>query len=230
MKILAIESSTIKSEIALLDNKRCLSTKKANNKQQSSSCLTALIEEAIKETKLTTCEIDLVAVSIGPGSFTGLRVGCVIAKTIGYAMGTPIVAVPTHQIIASQGAEHFRSTEENLVRVISDGQRKQLFASEWSLDELGQVGAGTWPVIVDPVDWIQSISQSDLLCGAGIKLLRDFGLSHQYLANESTWQPTAETLGRIGQDKFERGEVADLWSLTPFYLRPSAAEEKAKKA
>ncbi len=175
----------------------------------------------MSEFKLRPRDADCVAVSVGPGSFTGLRVGIVFAKTFGWLNKCPIVAVPTFNAIAAQvttaGTDH--------IGVIADAQRGELFLAEFKRE--GELASATSEVTIVSIDEARArLTEQSVLSGPGLdKYAGEFG-GFCRLADASEWQPTACSIARLGQKAFDTGNIADPWKLEPFYLRRSAAEEK----
>ncbi|MEZ6092754.1 MAG: tRNA (adenosine(37)-N6)-threonylcarbamoyltransferase complex dimerization subunit type 1 TsaB [Pirellulaceae bacterium] len=101
--------------------------------QRGGSQTTQLLETMLQDHQIKPNEIDLIAISSGPGSFTGLRIGCLIAKAWSFVHKTTLVAVPTHQLVAEQARYHL--PPNTIIGVATDAQRKELFVSRWSLSQ-----------------------------------------------------------------------------------------------
>ena len=95
MKILAIESSSLVASAAVLEDDIIKAEYVLNNKKTHSQTLLPMIDEVLRHSETEASEVDAVAVSSGPGSFTGLRIGAATAKGIGMALNKPLIAVPT---------------------------------------------------------------------------------------------------------------------------------------
>ncbi|MGI9558331.1 MAG: tRNA (adenosine(37)-N6)-threonylcarbamoyltransferase complex dimerization subunit type 1 TsaB [Thermodesulfobacteriota bacterium] len=98
MKVLAIESSTHRGQIALADGEKTLAVRSLTKNAEE---LTLSVDEALKETSIGKSDIGLVAVSSGPGFFTSLKVGAAAAKAFAYALGIPIAPVPSLELLAA---------------------------------------------------------------------------------------------------------------------------------
>jgi len=165
-------------------------------------------------------DIQLIAVTQGPGSFTGLRIGVTAAKTLAYAVGAEVIGVNTLKVIASQVP-----AERQDVWAVMDAQRGQLFTARFRRRE------GDWEAIVEThiMDnglWLQSLTPDAAVTGPGLAKLRDRLPSGIAVVQESCWTPEAATVGRVGYLEFRAGKRDDLWALAPEYFRKSAAEEK----
>jgi tRNA threonylcarbamoyladenosine biosynthesis protein TsaB len=168
-----------------------------------------------------------VAVAVGPGSFTGLRVGVTTAKTFAYAISAEVLGVNTLAVIAENSpAEILR------VSCIVDAQRGQLYAADFVREKAGCFQPVGETQIVDREAWLAQIGQSVegvAVSGPAIKLLANkIPASVQVLA-ESCWVPTAAMVGRLAARNYAAGMRDDVWKLVPNYYRRSAAEEKREK-
>lgn len=173
--------------------------------------------------RLTPSEIQTLGVSVGPGSFTGLRVGVVFAKTWAYATGCRLVAVDTHLAIA-------RRTPADLaaVWVLSDAQRGDVYASRYVRSATAAPFLCDTPIAVHSAAvWLSQRLPGEALTGPGAAKLdaeavREKGLT---LLPESDRLPTASGIVELARLQSAADEFADLWTLEPFYCRKSAAEE-----
>jgi tRNA threonylcarbamoyladenosine biosynthesis protein TsaB len=179
----------------------------------------ALLEaEGIKPTELTG-----VMVSIGPGSFTGLRVGVMSAKALAYATGCRLMAVPTFHAIAGQSP-----AEVSVVEVISDALQGLVYAQRFR-----RVGIEQWDpadeLRIEPVaDWAGRLAADVWVSGPGVDL-------HDRAIPEAvTRVPAADRMPGMAA-VYRAGlrqaplSAAEVMRLEPLYLRPSSAEEKAER-
>jgi tRNA threonylcarbamoyladenosine biosynthesis protein TsaB len=169
----------------------------------------------------TPRDCELLAVSIGPGSFTGLRVGVVCAITWAYATGCRVVAVDTHRAIAGNTPNGISRVE-----VVSDAQRGDLYSSRFVRD-----GEARWQE-VDPLgflpatEWLTRLDSDAVVTGPGLEKLHERIAGRCRLLERPLWRPCAAEVGRLGVEQAAAGGFADFWSLEPLYLRRSSAEEK----
>ncbi len=180
--------------------------------------------------------LELVAVSLGPGSFTGLRIGMVTAKSMAFALNVPIVAVNTLEAIAcsvSATSESSPERQRQVIKTVVNAQRKQLFAaafqthSHWAATQIGETQ------ILGYDDWVDHVEEGDVISGSGLSLIANQieNLSNKVqftIAPESTWAPDANVIGQLAYQRFLNQDFDDVWSVEPLYYRPSAAEEKLK--
>jgi tRNA threonylcarbamoyladenosine biosynthesis protein TsaB len=219
LMLLAVETSGSLGSIAVTDGSNLLAERLlASGGVRHAQSLVTEVDKLLRELTLKPTDIGAVAVSIGPGSFTGLRVGLVFAKTFAWLNQSQLVAVDTLRAIAQQAPD-----EEALVTALVDAQRGEMFAGTYRLDPI--TGCR------QPIDRIHVTSQDVLpqdpvLTGPGlIKLRPELAMNHRLLA-ESSWQPRASTIARLGTDMISRKEFSIPETLEPVYIRLSYAEEK----
>jgi tRNA threonylcarbamoyladenosine biosynthesis protein TsaB len=224
MKILALETSGFSGEIALLEEDAVVATVTLDDRQRTAQALAPGMAAALAEAGWRPSDIALVAVTIGPGSFTGLRVGVTTAKTFAYAAGCEVLGVNTLAAIAAQVS----IGEQRALATVLDAQRGDLFANQFEIAD-GYWRALAPPEIVPAEVFLDALPPETLLTGSGLAKWRD-RLAGRAVAPEAVWQPRAVTVGQLAWRDYQAGRRDDLWTLAPHYLRASAAEEKAANA
>ncbi len=225
MLILGIETSGPRGSIAVCRDDECLAEVELESApRRHAQTLVSQMDDSFRQLGLKVAELEAVAVSIGPGSFTGLRVGVVCAKTLAYAIGCPLAAVDTFEVIAANSPLDVTS-----VHVIADAQRGDLFAAQYRRMSNVEWIREITPRIVGAEDWFAKLTNRDVVSGPG--LLVDHGREAAVWRSlpEATWIPSARQAAAIGARQIQRGVVADIATLEPFYVRRSAAEEKADR-
>ena len=225
MRILAIETSQRNAGFALFDSDRTEDplARELTAPTQSSGAVST-VSDLLAEAGWAAGSLDVVAASLGPGSFTGLRVGLTIANTLGYATGAVPVGVPTFEIVASQVEE----AEPERLLVVGDAQRGEAFVQNFAREGEGWTPRGE--VAIRSVEQIADREQSPfLVAGPGLtRFADDFGnVAGCVVADRQHWQPRAETLARLAASSPNNSTRA---LLRPIYIRRSAAEEKAERA
>jgi tRNA threonylcarbamoyladenosine biosynthesis protein TsaB len=217
MLVLALETSHEPGTIALLQDGICLEETRLSSAKRRGQTLVSELKQLFLRHNLSPRQTDLLAVGIGPGSFTGLRVGIVAAKTIAYICQAPVAAVPTLQTIVNNvPAEISQAT------VAIDAQRTELF-----LQTFHRTSDSLWEPLSEirilPFDhWLETLSPDDVVLGPGLQPFQQQLTGRCRLLDESTWLPRASILARAALDpRFQ----AALWDVLPLYVRVSAAEE-----
>jgi tRNA threonylcarbamoyladenosine biosynthesis protein TsaB len=228
--ILAVDTSGMCGTIALRRNGELLEERELEqSRRRHAQTLISEIKEILDAHELASADVGIVAVSHGPGSFTGLRVGIVFAKTLAYVTGCRIAAVDTLQAIAeSVTSETF--SEINRLHVVSDAQREQLFVSDFRRAETGFWEASGPIDIVDCDGWLNSAANQAgsefAVIGPGLAKVADGLPESVRCLPEEMWTPRAANVAAIAERLAADNQFADPFELEPFYLRKSSAEEK----
>jgi tRNA threonylcarbamoyladenosine biosynthesis protein TsaB len=131
-RLLALETSGLYGSLALAEDGQVVADRTLSPPQRTAQSLAPAIEQLVAEVGWSIRDLSVVAVTVGPGSFTGLRVGVVTAKTLAYALGAQVVGVNTLEVIAAR-----ISNQPQLVTVL-DAQRQELFVARWRWSESGE--------------------------------------------------------------------------------------------
>jgi len=188
--------------------------------QRTAQSFAPTLVEQLESVDWSPQDIQLIVVTKGPGSFTGLRIGITAAKTLAYAVNAEVIGVNTLKVIASRApAEH------QDIWAVMDAQRGQLFAARFRRrDDDWETIVQTH--IVNNEHWLQTLPPDAAVTGPGLAGLRDRLPTGIVIADDRCWPPRAAAVGRVGYLEFRSGKSDDLWALAPEYFRKSAAEEK----
>ena len=210
------------------------------NERAARSLLPA-IQALLAEAQLAPSDLGGVAVAVGPGSFTGLRVGVTAAKTFAFAASLPLAAVCTLDLFASQAREAANQSaaipDKHLWAIIDAG-RGELYAGCYDCTTCDStVGDSTVGIdlAVDPTqilsdsDWLGQLQPGDRVVGPALAKYAEQLGSEIHQATTELCQATATTVAKLGLQKILAGQTCDPFQLVPQYHRPSAAEEKAAK-
>lgn len=218
---IAIETSGTGGSVALLRGPHVAESLDLEANQRTASVLAPALARLLEELDRQRSTLRFVSVTHGPGSFTGLRIGVTTAKTLAYALKTPVVPVDTLAVIAAQLFATISEISQLVVGL--NAYRGQVYVRQ----ECRGQGTARSSEIWSSEKWKKFLDEAPrniVIAGnaAPSRLSRPFA---DEFANSS--MPTAAGLGRIAWERFQRGERIDPMQLTPAYLRPSAAEEKA---
>lgn len=221
MKILGIETSGRSGSISLVDDGTELAgTELSATGRRHARTLVPEIGQLLQQVNLKLTELDGIAVSIGPGSFTGLRVGVVCAKTLAYALSKPLIAVDTFEAIAAGQLE-----ANQVIWVIDDALRGDVYAGKYSLENGGLLSQQK-PTLVSMEQFKENLRSEETVTGPGVNKLQE-ELTKLKLGEEKFRLPAAVQIALIGERKLQQQESDNLWTIEPHYIRRSAAEEKA---
>ncbi|MBX3438299.1 MAG: tRNA (adenosine(37)-N6)-threonylcarbamoyltransferase complex dimerization subunit type 1 TsaB [Planctomycetaceae bacterium] len=225
MWTVGIETSCREGSIALLldDDLVAARTLSGDGRRHARSLVDEL-QCLLRDARVAPRDCDVIAVSSGPGSFTGLRVGVVCAKTWAFATGRTVIGVDTLLAVAEGVPDAIHDVD-----VIVDAQRGEIGVGRYRRGE-----GGFWQLedgrrMVSAADWIRDLPPDRVVTGPAVDIYRDQLAQIVQVLPESLCRPAASAVARIGRRRVLRGERDDVWSLEPVYLRRSAAEERAEQ-
>ena len=221
MLILALETSGFGGSIALLDDDQILGERVLDAQRRHAQTLIPEIHALLQNHHHQPADCELIAVSSGPGSFTGLRVGITCAKVMAYATGAQLVAVPTFSCLAVGCPDDI-----DRVQVIMNAQRQELFVGRFHREN-----ASTWietqPLRIERAAiWQEQLSLTDAVTGPSLEAIAETVAQRCRVLPAKYWQPRARWVGRLGLQYLQAGLGMSCWQLQPLYVRQSAAEEK----
>jgi len=225
MRILALETTALSASVAAFDTGQMIANRPCAEGQRSAQSLAPAIQDLLQQVGWQPNQVDLVALPIGPGSFTGLRVGVATAKTFAYAVGAEVIGLDTMQVIAAQVPASLTA-----VSVVLDAQRQQLFAASFQRDANGTMICNLPTQIVDADKWLADLPPNTTLNGPVLEKIGDRLPPHVRAVEKHWWAPQAATVGQLAHDQYVAGRRDDLWRLAPKYYRKSAAEERRDAA
>jgi tRNA threonylcarbamoyladenosine biosynthesis protein TsaB len=232
MRVLGIETSATMGGFAVLDEDRLIAELVADITGRHVERGVEMMEEVLKSAGTKIADLDGVAVSVGPGSFTGLRVGLAIAKGMCLASGTAIVGVPTLDCIAES-----LSCWEGLVVPVRDARRGEIYFGTFSAEGCKDTRLGDY-LALPPDGVIGAINDLPagrrvLLAGDALERYGDIirsGLGPEAVfAPRMLWAARPSVVALLGASSLKRGPAGDLDSIEPMYVRPSEAERQARK-
>jgi tRNA threonylcarbamoyladenosine biosynthesis protein TsaB len=193
--------------------------------------LLPLLELLFESTGLSLHDIDGFALSIGPGSFTGLRIGLSTIKGLAYGWQIPVVGVSTLSAHASRVIDN-----QGLICALLDARKNEVYAALFRKAD-GIVDRVTEDAVTSVVNVIEMIRgyQLGAPClfigdGAGVYTDLLMGLPGAHILETTNYPTVAATVARLGEDRFRFNSVEDLGALTPVYLRQSEAEFKRRSS
>jgi tRNA threonylcarbamoyladenosine biosynthesis protein TsaB len=224
---LGIETSGLAGLVALRRGGVLLEERELEHtRRRHAQTLILELQTLLRNHDVSPVDVDIVGVSHGPGSFTGLRVGIVVAKTFAFAADCRLVAVDTFAAIAEVADESVTS-----LSVVSDAQRRQLFVGEFVRNETSRLFERPSVISIADADaWCESLADRAAphfaVAGPVLSRLQESIPTEVRQLPEPDWQPKAASVAAIADRLAAEGQFADPFDLEPFYLRKSSAEEK----
>ena len=230
MKILALDSSGLVASVAVTEDGNLLGEYTINYKKTHSQTLLAMLDEVAKMIELDLKSVDAIAVSAGPGSFTGLRIGSATAKGLALALDKKIVAVPTVDALAYN---LWGCTE--LVCPLMDARRQQTYTGLYEFID-GNMNTVLEQCVVgidEIVEKINQLGRKTIFLGDGVAVFADYikeQVQVPYLfAPAHCNKQRAASVAVLGGVMFERGLAEDAAAHKPEYLRLSQAERERQE-
>lgn len=227
MKILAIDTSSKVASAAVLDGEKLVCEFSLNHKKTHSQKLMPIIEEVLKSAEISLSDVDYIATTTGPGSFTGIRIGVATAKGLAHAAGKPLIGVSTLEALAYNIAGW-----DSLICPVMDARRSQVYTAVYSMKNgrAKQVISACAMGIDTLTDKLLEINLPVIFLGDGVSVHRDYikekmgELCSFALANLNMQR--AGSVAVLAKAMAEEGKVGDYISVVPDYYRKSQAERE----
>ena len=225
MKVLGIDTSTPCGGVGLVDDAGVVSEDLLNVAVTHSERLLSAIESLLKSANCTMETLDGWAISLGPGSFTGLRIGMSTAKGLAFVSGKPLVGIPTLDGLAAQV-----SPTPYLICPILDARKKEVYTAFYRYAENNTLVRLSDYRAIPPEVLIRDVTEKTVFIGDGVRnhgehlrrtlpSLALFPVDPLHLLHGST-------VAILGLDLIRKKEYLDVSTLVPIYVRPSEAEIK----
>ncbi len=225
--ILAIENTSLCGSVALVCPGACLAETTLTSRQTHSKRLLTTIDRLLRDTGIELAAVDGIGVSLGPGSFTGLRIGLATAKGLAMATGKPLVGVPTLDGLASQLAY-----QDRIVCPVQDARKQEVFTARYRPDGRGGIERLTDYQALPPDRLAAEITEPTVFVGDALALygtlFADRLGDRAIFAPATLHHPRAAAIGAIAVERFQNGDTIDPARCTPIYVRASDAERNAR--
>lgn len=224
--LLAIDTATSCSTVALTTGNRkegqVLASLSLSSNITHSRRLLSSIERLLEESSIAREDLAGYAVGLGPGSFTGLRIGMATVKGLAAASGLPLYGISTLDAIAAN------CLASCLICAVLDARKKEVYAAFYRLNDKGLTERVTDIIAVEPRALVERINEPVLMVGDGLAAYSEVWESElgekMITAPAQLWTPSASVLGLIAGEMAMQEKVMDLASAVPMYVRASDAE------
>lgn len=225
MKVLGINTSTIFGSVGLVDADRPLGEYSLNIPVTHSERLMISVDHLLEDTKTGLEEIEGFSITLGPGSFTGLRIGISTVKGLAFATGCPVVGVSTLEALAVNISDSSRE-----ICPVLDARKREVYAARFRVGPSHRMKRVTPDQVISPQDLVKDIHGPVIFLGDGIAvygkyLKRRLGRRASF-ADPELGYVRGTVVARLGVSLIEKGKTLDLATLVPHYIRRSEAEIK----
>jgi tRNA threonylcarbamoyladenosine biosynthesis protein TsaB len=229
MKILGLDTSTLMTTCAVMDDDNLIGEFSLSLDMSHSEALVPMIKSLLDNLNLKVEGMDGFAVSIGPGSFTGLRIGLATAKAFSHATNIPIIAVSSLEALALNVVGH------GIVVPMMDARRDRVFAGIYNLceDDIKTILQANAIEVSELIKILEEKQEVVYLLGDGAIKYKDIFIKE--LGDKVKFMPGYLNLSRassvctLGRKRLLNGDVDNLYDLSPEYLRDSQAQRMKKK-
>lgn len=224
--ILAVDTATSCSTVALTTGTRAggrvLGSVSLSSNVTHSRRLLGAIDRLLGESGCDKNEIAGYAVGLGPGSFTGLRIGMATVKGLAAAAGKPLYGVSTLDILAAN------CYDTRQICAVLDARKKEVYAAFYRAHQNGVPKAVTDVAAYSPESLAEAIREPTLMVGDGLAVYSELWQERLgdmlCIAPSQLWSPSAATLGLIAGEQAIQGQHLEIASAVPMYVRASDAE------
>jgi tRNA threonylcarbamoyladenosine biosynthesis protein TsaB len=228
MKVLGIDTSTPCGSVGLIEGEQIISEYLLNIPLTHSERLLKTIEFILHESRCDMGDISGWAISLGPGSFTGLRIGISTIKGLAFATQKPVAGVSTLDVLAFQ-----TSPTPYLICPILDARKSEVYTAFYRYDGTHLPKRESDYLAIRPEDLVKRIEEKTIFIGDAVKTYGDYIQSSlpslAIFPPCPLYYPLGSNVARMGFKLLQKGEALDLATFTPIYVRSSEAETKWKE-
>lgn len=214
--ILNIETATDICSVSLFKDNECLDFIESSEPNAHSKNTLLYIRDILERYHLKTRNLDAVAISSGPGSYTGLRIGCSTAKALAYANNIPLISIPTLQIL-QKSSEKLQKEQDAYSIAMIDARRMEVYLQIF--DATGQAVTDIKAEIVNETTFSDILSKHKVIfCGNGVPKCQPL-LSLSSNAYFGLFQTSSQHMGNIAFQKYQIQQFENIAYFEPFYLK-----------
>lgn len=220
--ILSIETTTTNCSVSLSNKGETLVLKEDNDRNYShAESLHSIIDVVLKEAKINKSQLNAIAVSRGPGSYTGLRIGVSAAKGLCYAMELPLISISTLGALA-----HQVKIKEGLIIPMLDARRMEVYSAIFNTNY--ELVRAIEAQILDENSFQQELKASKVyFVGNGVEKTKGL-LGHKNAVFIENKLPSAAQMGTLAYEKYKISDTEDVAYFEPFYLKDFMVKKKLK--
>jgi tRNA threonylcarbamoyladenosine biosynthesis protein TsaB len=228
MRVLAVDTSSNVATVAVMEDELLLGEYILNHKKTHSQKIMIMIEQLLDDLELRVQDIDIFAAAVGPGSFTGLRIGVATVKALAHAAGKEVVSVGTLEALA-----YNVPYAEHIIVPIMDARRNNVFTASYIWDEgFKEIGEPEGITIEECVESCGEFLDT-IFVGDGATAHREYITEklgeHAIFPHGAALNSRASSVAAIAMEKAKRGETQSYLEMKPYYIKKSQAERELEE-
>lgn len=225
MKVLAVDTSTNVASVAVMEDDLLLGEYTINHKKTHSQKIMPMVEQLLSDLELTPQDIDIYAAAVGPGSFTGLRIGVATIKALAHATGKKVVSVGTLEALA-----YNLPYTEHIIVPIMDARRNNVFTASYIWDEdFKEIGEPEGITIEECVESCGNFLDT-IFVGDGAVVHKDYIIEKlgdkAVFPHGAVLNARASSVAALAMDRVRKGETESYLDMKPYYIKKSQAERE----
>lgn len=227
MLILGLDTCSMSSSASIVSEDRMIATFSVNHKKTHSERIMPQIEAMLKAADISIDDIDSFAASVGPGSFTGVRIGVATVKALAQAQGKPCIAVSALEGLAANALSF-----DGIIAPILDARRNQVYNALFESNgrKLTRLCVDRALPLLELLEELKKTDRNIMFVGDGVPVFKD--VITDSLKDRAFFAPLplvynqASSIAMIGLEKFKNGDTINYEKLVPEYVRLSQAEQE----
>lgn len=224
VNILNIETSTTNCSVCISENGKIKALKELNDAGYShSENLHVFIKEVLKDASLSIDDLDAIAVSKGPGSYTGLRIGVSSAKGLCFSLDKPLISIPTLESLA-----HQLKIENGFILPLLDARRMEVYSAIFNAnyDQVRETRAE----IIDENSFSEYLKKGKVyFLGSGAEKCKDVIKHPNAIFTDETHVPSTKEMGELANFKYKTSDFEDVAYFEPYYLKDFVTTKPKKR-
>ena len=216
-RILCVDTSSFICSVSVFENLSLISSNSTEVEKSHSKLIIQLIDQSLKDAKIKINEVDAFAVSMGPGSYTGLRIGVSTIKGLCYSLEKPLISINTLEILSKSALNHINNYNDFFICPMIDARRMEVFIKMLDND-FNEVEKDKALILDDK-------SFNDIGGGKSIYFFGDGSNKFQKITNNKNFHfidniiSSSKHMGELANIKYENNQFENLTTFEPFYIK-----------
>lgn len=225
MNILAIDTSTTRLCVGIINDKHKITEYNLDSGRRHTELLLPTIKQALRRLRITLDKIDCFAVGLGPGSFTGLRIGLATIKGFAQAKGIPIIGLPTLDILANNALP----AEDRIIAPLIDAKRNLVYTAYYEVSNNHRLKRRSPYLLINIEELLNRLKlyKRVAFLGDGLRLYEQRlkqAKKYSIFLDQDTWYPQARNLIKLALDRAKQRKFQGAQRIKPIYLYPKECQ------